>query len=254
MSRVLDQAFDHPSKSEEAATAPLAGGIMQHGYQCGKLWGASLAASAEAHRRFGARPKAETAAIAAAQRIVALFQSQNIRLNCSELTEISKLSSTWDMLFHFFVKGTAIKCLRMSARFAPTVFDEIDQALAQEHPVIPSLPVSCASLLARKLGASQQHAIMVAGWAGGIGLCGGACGALGAAIWLKTLNKSQPPDGGAESRGSEVPQPIERFVQITGGEFECAKIIGRQFDGIEDHAEYVRSGGCAALLEALAKD
>ena len=34
------------------------------------------------------------------------------------------------------------------------------------------------------MGESDIHAVMASGLAGGIGLCGGACGALGAAIWI----------------------------------------------------------------------
>lgn len=45
---------------------PFAGGIMQRGYQCGMIWGAALAAGAEAHRLHGPGPQAETAAIMAA--------------------------------------------------------------------------------------------------------------------------------------------------------------------------------------------
>ena len=47
---VVDGSFGHPMKLEEEAAAPLAGGIMNHGFQCGMLWGASLAAGAEAYR------------------------------------------------------------------------------------------------------------------------------------------------------------------------------------------------------------
>ena len=45
---------------EEHAAAPLAGGIMQHGYQCGMIWGAALAAGAQAYRLYGAGAQAET--------------------------------------------------------------------------------------------------------------------------------------------------------------------------------------------------
>lgn len=48
---VVDGSFGHPMKIEEEASAPLAGGMMNHGFQCGMLWGASLAAGAEAYRR-----------------------------------------------------------------------------------------------------------------------------------------------------------------------------------------------------------
>ena len=34
---VVNGAYDHPMKLEEHAVAPLAGGIMAQGYQCGQL-------------------------------------------------------------------------------------------------------------------------------------------------------------------------------------------------------------------------
>ena len=67
---VLDRAFDHPLKLEEHAVMPLAGGIVQHGYQCGMLWGVTLAAGAQAYRLLGPGSQAETEAIIAAQRLV----------------------------------------------------------------------------------------------------------------------------------------------------------------------------------------
>jgi hypothetical protein len=47
---VVDGSFDHPLKLEEKATIPLAGGIVNQGYQCGMIWGATLAAGAQAYR------------------------------------------------------------------------------------------------------------------------------------------------------------------------------------------------------------
>ncbi|MGB7117246.1 MAG: hypothetical protein WBD56_13970 [Anaerolineales bacterium] len=38
---VVDASFDHPLKLEERASMTLAGGLLQHGYQCGMLWGAT---------------------------------------------------------------------------------------------------------------------------------------------------------------------------------------------------------------------
>ena len=74
---VVDRSFDHPLKLEEHAAMPLAGGIMQHGYQCGMIWGATLAAGAQAYRLFGPGPQAETRAIIAAQRLVESFRARN---------------------------------------------------------------------------------------------------------------------------------------------------------------------------------
>jgi len=55
----------------------LAGGFMGYGYQCGMLWGAVLAAGAQAYRIFGAGPQAETEAVIAAQRLVEAFRDRN---------------------------------------------------------------------------------------------------------------------------------------------------------------------------------
>ena len=43
------------------------------------------------------------------------------------------------------------------------------------------------AMVVKKIGASKIHAIMAAGLAGGIGFGGGACGALGTAIWIDSL-------------------------------------------------------------------
>ena len=53
---ILDREFGHPREDEEKAIDPLAGGILQQGYQCGMLWGASMAVGAEAYRRNRAGP------------------------------------------------------------------------------------------------------------------------------------------------------------------------------------------------------
>ncbi len=37
---------------------PLAGGIVGNGYQCGMIWGAALAAGAQAYRLLGTGPVA----------------------------------------------------------------------------------------------------------------------------------------------------------------------------------------------------
>ena len=64
---VVDASFDHPLKAEEKASMPLAGGIANMGYQCGMLWGAALAAGAQAYHLFGAGPQAEAKAMVASQ-------------------------------------------------------------------------------------------------------------------------------------------------------------------------------------------
>jgi len=60
---------------------PLAGGIMQNGYQCGMVWGAGLACGAEAFYRLGYSPEAEAGAIEAARKGSFPFQVGNNNVN-----------------------------------------------------------------------------------------------------------------------------------------------------------------------------
>ncbi len=231
---------------------PLAGGIMQHGYQCGMIWGAALAAGAQAYRLLGPGPQAETKAIIAAQRLVESFRARNNSINCLEITNIDKSSSTMQMITYFLIKGGTIGCMRMAARYAPVAFSEINTALSEEHIEAPSPPVSCAAMLAQKMGVSDMHAVMAAGFAGGIGLCGGACGALGAAIWIIGMNSSKEGVGKIDFKNPKAIDAIDRFMKCTDSEFECSKIVGRRFENIGDHADYLRDGGCSKIIEVLA--
>ncbi len=253
---VLDRAFDHPLKLEERASMPFVGGIMQHGYQCGMIWGATLAAGAQAYRLLGPGPQTETGAIIASQRLVESFRARNNNINCLEITDIDKSSSSMQMIMYFLMKGGSIGCVRMAARYAPAAFSEINSALSEKHIAAPSPPVSCSAMLARRMGASELHTVMAAGFAGGIGLCGGACGALGAAIWIIGMNLCKERDIGNlwkdsvfNSRFNDL---IDKFLKRTDFKFECSEITGRRFESIDDHADYLRDGGCSQIIEALA--
>lgn len=233
---------------------PLAGGIMQHGYQCGMIWGAALAAGAQAYRLFGPGPQAETKAVIAAQRLVESFRARNNYINCLEITDIDKSSSTMQMIMYFLIKGGTIGCMRMAAKYAQAAFSEINTALSEKHIEAPSPPVSCAAMLAQKTGASDMHKVMAAGFAGGIGLCGGACGALGAAIWIIGMNSSKEGSGKIDFKNPKALDTIERFLKCTDFEFECSEIVGRRFENINDHAGYLRDGGCSKIIEVLAAE
>ncbi len=248
---VLDRAFEHPLRAEEHASDPLAGGIVQHGYQCGMLWGSTLAAGAEAHRRFGAGPEAEARAILAARRIVESFRAQNDETNCLEITGIDESSTAMQMTTHFLLKGGTIGCFRMAARWAPVAFREVDAALSGEHAEASAAPVSCSAMLARRMGASDMHAVMAAGLAGGIGLSGGGCGALGAAIWLTGM-KTLEGGGKVEFKSKTALDTIDRFVKCTDYEFECSAIVGRKFESVADHARHLCQGGCSKIIDTLA--
>jgi len=222
---------------------------MQHGYQCGMIWGAVLAAGARAYELFGPGPEAETRAIMAAQRLVDTFQTCTGEINCFEITDIDKSSSIMKMIYVFLIKGKTLSCIRLSAQYAPIAFKEINAAFS-EKIITPQKPqVSCAAMLARKMGASEKHTVMAAGLAGGIGLCGGACGALGAAIWIMTMDKGL--DSKIDFKDSKALDLIERFLKSSGNEFECSEIVGRKFENIDDHVRYMQDGGCSKIIEDL---
>jgi len=237
---------------EESAAAPLAGGIANHGYQCGMLWGATLAAGAQAYRLFGPGPKAETGAIIAAQRIVDSFRARNKHIDCLEITDMNMQGKIQiRKLLKFFIKAGPISCVRMAVKCAPEAFSEINTALSEIHIEAPSPPVSCSAMLAQKMGVSDMHTVMAAGFAGGIGFSGGGCGALGAAIWIIGMN-GRKEGVGNKVIGSRVGDTIKKFIKSTDFKFECSEIVGRKFENIGDHAGYLRDRGCSEIIELLA--
>jgi len=249
MMTVLDRELDDPMEAEEHATTPFGGGMMQ-GYQCGMLWGSTLAAGAQAYRLHGAGPRAETVAVTAAQRLLDAYRAQNKHINCLEITEAHP-QKPLQLLWYFLFKAGGARCTLRAADYAPEACKAINSALSEEPQKAPCNPASCAALLAKKMGASDKHVTMAAGLAGGIGLSGGACGALGAAIWLIGVNGQEEgvDDKVINSRISEI---TEFFLKASGHEYECAEIVGRKFKDIDDHASHLSEGGCSEIIEPLA--
>lgn len=239
-------------EAEEDASGPLAGGIVQHGYQCGMVWGAALAAGAEVHRRFGTGSQAEALAVMAARRVVDAFQAANNTVNCFDITGIDKSSSSSEMIRYFFLKGGVIKCYRMAVKYAPLAFDAIASTLSKVHADATSPPVSCAAILAQKMGASDLHRVMASGLAGGVGLSGAGCGALGTAIWFIRMNGASEDVDPLSFDDPQILDAIDRFTKCTGSKFECAEIVGRRFESIDDHAAYLHDAGCSEIIEVLA--
>lgn len=224
---------------------------MQHGYQCGMIWGSALAAGARAYHLFGTGTQAETGAIMASQRLVESFRILNKHTDCIEITGIDKSSSALQMTVHFFIKGGTIDCIRMATKYAPVSYADIDSVLSENHFETAALPSSCSAIVARKMGASDMHTVMAAGLAGGIGLSGGACGALGAAIWIHVTDRIKAGADKIEFMDPKAMAIVSKFVKSSGFEFECSKIVGRKFEDVHDHAAYLRDGGCSKIIGAL---
>jgi len=240
---------------EEQATLPFVGGIRQYGYQCGQIWGAVLAGGARIHQQIGDGPESETRGLMIARKLVETFREESGEVNCHEITSLHKESTNMDLVKYFLLKGGSIGCFRMASHYAPKAYDAIEEMLAQTSIDIPGEPISCTALLAKKMGASEKHQTMAAGLAGGIGLCGEACGALGTAVWIHAMKKKQEnPDIDLwkdETFAGEFEAMVEKVLEASDYEFECADIVGRKFESIEDHAEFLKGGGCSKIISAL---
>ncbi len=248
---VVDDSYGYDLKPEEHATTPLAGGLAQLGYQCGQVWGAALAAGARAYDLHGAGATGQAAALHASARLIARFGRSYGNVNCSDLIGMEWGEVDLAHFAKFVARGGPVKCFSMTAGFGKATRATIDEALSEALPHAPELPVSCAALLAKRRGASDQHATMLAGFAGGVGLSGEACGALGAALWLAALDEVR------QGRNVDLVNPqhiavVETFLGAIDGGCECEAIVGRRFAGVEDHAAYVAAGGCARIMDALA--
>ena len=199
------------------------------------LWGAALAAGAQAYRLWGPGPQAETGAVIASQQALEAFRARTGEINCAEIIELNWKNPSKGRILKFFLKGGPIGCFRLAANYAPLAYDAIDTALSDNSIDPPALPISCAAMTAKLMGASELHTVMAAGLAGGIGLSGGACGALGAAIWLIAVMNAAG-DGKLSFNDPAASAAIEKFLESADYEFECAKIVGRKFENAADHA------------------
>jgi hypothetical protein len=247
---VVDDSYGYDLKPEEHATTPLAGGLAQLGYQCGQVWGAALAAGARAHELYGPGALAQAAALHASCRLIALFGRRYTHVNCSDLIGMKLTNVDLGSMAKYVAKGGPVKCFSMTAGFASATRAEIDAALAEPLPGRSAAPVSCATLLAQRRGASERHATMLAGFAGGVGLSGEGCGALGAALWLAALDEVTAT-GKVDYPSPKGMTIVEKFLTAIDGDFECGAIVGRKFVGPADHARYIASGGCARIIDAL---
>jgi hypothetical protein len=253
---ILNREFGHNHDDYERALDPLAGGIMRKGHQCGMLWGASLAVGAEATHRTSSINEARTLAITATQGVVDSFVRRTNTVNCKEITGVDQ--STLLGLVKFMVKTLATGmdnslCFNLAEAWAPEAIEAGKEGLEEKSDVLPPHTVNCATLVAEGLGASEEEATMVAGFAGGLGLSGKGCGALATAIWYKSLQWCRENPGKTPPMfiNKDISNLIETFEDLTKGELECQKITGKDFLDTDDHAHFISSGGCAQLIHSL---
>ncbi len=248
---IFNREFGYLKENEECASDPLAGGIAQEGYQCGMLWGSALGVGAESFRRHKDLGQAIAHAITATQYILESFINRAKSANCSAITSCDFTSKYG--LAKYLITGKPITCFNLADRWAPEAIQSAKMGLSQQLPDLPRVPISCASEVVKKIGASDEEMVMVAGFAGGFGLSGNACGALSAAIWLKTLSRVREQNYKYALSDPNLEKIMTAFFEETGYKMECWKICGQRFKTINDHTEFIKNGGCNKLINALAQ-
>jgi len=247
---ILNREFGQQREIEVRAAEPLAGGIMQNGYQCGMLWGSVMAAGAEAFRRFPDQGRATAVAIIAAQKLMASFQNRTGGIDCIDVTQ-----TDWHNKFSiakFMLTGKFLSCFRLIENWAPEAINAAYEGLSDGKVAYSPPPLSCAYEVAKKLGAGAEEAMTVAGFAGGMGLSGGGCGVLAAAVWWKSLEWCRNNPKKSSFNNPAAKKVVETFMQETDCEFLCSKITGKQFGTVEEHSEFLRGGGCGRVMGVLA--
>jgi hypothetical protein len=247
---LVNREFDNNKKEEERAADPLAGGIYKLGYQCGMLWGAALAVGAEAYRRFDDIDTAIGMAIKATQNIIKSFLEAEESIECYDITSCnwdSKLSMT-----KYFLTGRFRHCFKLAEEWAPKAIDAAVEGLSLDQSDLPPHSVSCASEVARMMGANDEEIVTVAAFAGGLGLSGNACGALSAVIWFNSLKEIRN-NGKSAFKDPNAENTIEAFYSITDYDILCKDITGKHFESVKDHSQFITDGGCRVLIEGLAK-
>jgi hypothetical protein len=247
----LNRNFGYPKEEESLSVASLSGGILQKGYQCGMLWGATLATGAESFRRYKNINQAIGNAIIATQNIIQSFSERTKCTNCRDITHVDwsrKLSIT-----KYFITGKLFTCLNIAKKWAPEALQSAEDGLNNSPKEFPEHSVSCATEVARKLGENTEETIMVSGFAGGMGLSGNACGALGAAIWLRSRAWCRENPDSRDMYNPYAKRTIEAFEKETKAKFLCKEICGRRFMTIKEHTEFINNGGCSKLINVIAQ-
>lgn len=254
---LFDRHFEHVKQLEERASDSLAGGIMQRGYQCGMLWGASLAIGAEAYRRCDNLNQAMRVANRATQELLTSFSIREKTIDCRDITRCD-FSSKWSFAKYFF-SGRFLHCFRLAEQWAPEAIeaaleglDSNEKQSAAKDQMRHDL-LNCASLTAKRLGATEEEMVMVAGFAGGLGLSGGGCGALSAAIWIRSLDWCKEHAGKNSFKNPAAVETVEVFEKAMKGSMRCSEITGQTFASFDAHVDFMIRGGCDDLIQSLSE-
>jgi hypothetical protein len=147
----------------------------------------------------------------------------------------------------------ARSCFNLAEKWAPEAIKAAHEGLALARTNIPKQPKSCASEVAKNMGATDAQMVTVAGFAGGMGLSGFACGALGAAIWMNSLKWCKEHPGKSPYSNTYSKNTLLKFFNETNSKFLCHEITGKRFKTIDDHTDFIKKGGCKELIKSISE-
>lgn len=251
---IVNREFNRRKEAEGRASDPLAGGLMQKGYQCGMIWGAALAIGAESYHRYNNPSQRIGLAISATQLVVDSFKKRTNTINCRDITKCNMDSFLGMTKYMIMTRIKGIDnsvCFKLAENWAPEALAAVKESLSRYEPNLSFEPKSCAVEVVRKMGGSEEEMIMVAGFAGGLGLSGSACGALSAAVWKNSLELARIKPGQSMWGNEMAKKTLEEFLKTTDSELTCQKICGKNFNTIESHTDFINSGGCNDLMDKL---
>jgi hypothetical protein len=213
------------------------------------LWGASMAVGAEAYRRINNLNQAQVVAIQATQNIMASFYKRENTINCREITHCD-FSSNWSFAKYMF-SGRFLHCFDLAQKWAPEAVQTAMKSLNETPPDNAREFLNCASQVIKRMGGTEEEMVMVAGFAGGLGLSGSGCGALSAAIWKKSLEWCKDNNKKTSFKNPQAKEVMTRFYQENDETILCSDISGERFSNISAHITYLKNGGCAKLIATL---
>lgn len=215
------------------------------------LWGASMAAGAEALRRTKNMSKATGLAIKATQIISDSFQRLAKATDCKEITKCnwSKKCS----IAKYMVSGKIFGYFNLASKWVPQAIEAAHEGLKANLDNLPEKCISFAPEIVRKMEGTDEEVVMVAGFAGGLGLKGGGCGALVAAIWKTILELVRKRNWKYTLNDPVTMESLNRFLKVSDYKIECYDITGKKFSSAIEHSDFIINGGCDNLINTISQ-
>jgi hypothetical protein len=181
--------------------------------------------------------------------------NQTQSVNCLDITgcRMDNFFGMTKFMIKVMLKGMENStCFNLSEDWYEDAIESAKEGLNINQNMVPLNTINCASEVVGKMGGSDEEKAMVAGFAGGMALSGYGCGALGAAIWKKSLEWVKENPGKSAFNNKASKSILKPFLKESKGEMVCSQICGRTFTTLQDHSEFLKNGGCSKLIETLA--